>query len=81
VKLGEGLKSSEYAHLHDKPISTPDNVSDHPSAKALLSHFNALKLEKTDGNSHSSDSPPKAKQATSAGSAQIGELRLAVAAE
>lgn len=81
VKLAAGLKGSEYAHLHDKPISTPDKVSDHPSAKALLSHFNALKLEKTDRKLHSSDAPPKVQQATGAESSQIGELRLAVAAE
>jgi hypothetical protein len=81
VKLAEGLNGSEYAHLHDEPISTPNNVSDHPSAKALLSHFNALKLERTDGNSHSSESAHTAKHDTGAESVQIGERRLAVAAE
>jgi hypothetical protein len=81
VKLAEDLKGSEYAHLHDEPLSTPDNLPDHPSAKALLSHFNGLKLEKTDGNPLSSDFPPKAEQANDAESAQIGELSLAVAAK
>jgi putative restriction endonuclease len=81
VKVAEGIKGSEYSHLHDEPISTPENVSDHPSAKALLSHFNALKLEKTDGKSHSSESAHAAQQATGAESVQLGELRLAVVAE
>ncbi|SER74954.1 HNH endonuclease [Pseudomonas sp. NFACC02] len=74
VKLAEGLKGSEYSHLHDKPISAPDNGSDHPSAKTLLSHLNALKLEKTDSNPRISDSPRKSKQATSAQSEQNVDL-------
>ena len=44
VKLSDELKGSEYTRYQDMPILSPKSAADQPSAKALQSHVNTLKL-------------------------------------
>lgn len=44
VKLADELKGSEYMRYQDMPILSPKSAVDQPSAKALQSHVNTLKL-------------------------------------
>jgi hypothetical protein len=43
VKLAAQLANSEYQHWENKPMTVPDRSVDHPSGKALRSHFDQLK--------------------------------------
>ncbi|WP_341520947.1 HNH endonuclease [Pseudomonas sp. G.S.17] len=44
VELADGLKKSEYSSLEQKPLSLPAALADRPSAKALQSHLDTLRL-------------------------------------